>query len=106
MIYKLYYDENDVYPNTNTTNPNSMDTVKIVVIGDYMVGKTSYIRRLCTDQFKESHDKTKSAICQETSLKLRTGKQIKVELYDTPGLEQFRTDISNIYNQCHGTCAF
>lgn len=107
MIYKLYYDENDVYSNTNGIDPNSrtekLESVKIVVLGDYMVGKTSFIRRACQDQFKESHEKTKSVDRCETSVKLRSGKDIKLELYDTPGLEQLRVDSSNICHTCHGT---
>ena len=68
---------------------------KIIVVGNSGVGKTSFIKRVVEDKFDEFHDIT---IITDLSAIYYTfnEKQIKIQLWDTCGLEQYRS-INKIY---------
>ena len=67
-------------------------TIKIVVVGDYGVGKTSLVDVLHGDQFPHSPEPT---ICAMMMLPNMHGKQ--VQLWDTAGTEKFRAILPIYY---------
>lgn len=76
--------------------------VKVLCVGESGVGKTSLVRRFCVDEFVPSD--TLSTI--GVDFKLRTlddvdGRSVKVQLWDTAGLERFRTMTSSYYRGAH-----
>ena len=64
--------------------------VKLVLLGDVGVGKSSIIKRYIENQFKEDSSSTWNANFFEKEVKIN-GQKIILELWDTAGQEQFRS---------------
>jgi Ras-related protein Rab-18 len=75
--------------------------LKILLVGDSNVGKTSLLLRFTIDDFKEN---IRSTVGVDLKVKLVTinGKKLKVTLWDTAGQERFRTLTSAYYRGAHG----
>ena len=69
--------------------------VKLILLGDSFVGKSSIIQRYCENTFDENEESTISSYFTEKDVKIK-GQNIIVELWDTAGQEQFRS-ISKIF---------
>ncbi|KAI9929097.1 hypothetical protein ASPWEDRAFT_103212 [Aspergillus wentii DTO 134E9] len=72
--------------NTNTPKPSS--SVKLVLLGEAAVGKSSLVLRFVNNDFQENKEPTIGAafLTQKCSLPTRT---IKFEIWDTAGQERF-----------------
>ena len=84
--------ENDVM-----SSPASWDVVlKVVVVGDSSVGKTSLVARFASNSFQ---DDVVSTIGVEFAVKTVTikGKRVKMILWDTAGNERFRSLTGSYY---------
>jgi len=112
-MYKLYYDESDW--NTTSISPygdgsgtivrEPLNSIRIAVLGDYAVGKTSLIKRLCLgEDFRiEQHKTTVSVDLYSTVLGIDNGsRKIKLEIYDTPSMDQYKANVGTFYQSCHG----
>ena len=75
-------------------------TIKVLLIGDAGVGKTSLMQRLVDDTFETN---TQSTIGVDFAILQQTveGRSIKVVLWDTAGQERFRTLTSSYYRGSH-----
>mmetsp|Transcript_24940 Transcript_24940/g.34686 ORF Transcript_24940/g.34686 Transcript_24940/m.34686 type:complete len:201 (-) Transcript_24940:166-768(-) len=75
--------------------------LKLLMVGESNVGKTSILMQYTTDSFDS---KTKSTI--GVDLKVRTidymGKKLKLTLWDTAGQERFRTLTASYYRGANG----
>ncbi len=67
-----------------------MDRIKLILVGDESVGKTSIITQFSEHQFTNEYIPTigSDKIIKEIEIK---GEKLKVEIWDTVGHEQYRT---------------
>jgi len=115
-MYKFYYDESDWSNSANTNRYEDegsivrqqphvkMNSIRLAVLGDYGVGKTALIRRFCHDEFETAHETTTKLDLYSTTISVTSNKndrKVKVELYDTPGMDQYKENVGNFYHSCH-----
>ena len=85
------------YEENNSKEEHSDIKVKIMLIGDSNVGKTSIIKRYCKNIFSKSHISTVGIDLETKNIKI--GKQIiNLQLWDTAGQERYRVLSKNYYN--------
>lgn len=75
--------------------------VKLVIIGDSGVGKSSLLLRFSDDQFVENYMATIGVDFRFKTLNI-DGRRVKYQIWDTAGQERFRTITSAYYKGCHG----
>ncbi|XP_067930925.1 ras-related protein Rab-35-like [Watersipora subatra] len=75
--------------------------IKLVVIGDNGVGKTSLVYQYADHTFSESHITT-LGIDYKRKIVDTNGKKCKLFIWDTAGQEQFRSITSTLYRGTHG----
>ena len=64
--------------------------LKLIVIGDSSVGKTSILQRFSDNLFPESHMPTIGIDFKVKALQI-ADKHVKLQVWDTAGQERFRT---------------
>ena len=69
--------------------------IKLVIIGNSSVGKSSVLLRFSDDQFSESYLTTIGVDFRFKTLNI-DGRRVKLQIWDTAGQERFRT-ITNAY---------
>ena len=76
------------------------DLVKILLVGDSGVGKSSLVQRFVHDTFEE----VSPTVGVDFKLKYVDidGKRLKLTVWDTAGQERFRTLTSSYYRGAHG----
>ena len=85
------------YEENNSKEEHSDIKVKIMLIGNSNVGKTSIIKRYCKNIFSKSHISTVGIDLETKNIKI--GKQIiNLQLWDTAGQERYRVLSKNYYN--------
>ena len=75
--------------------------VKIVLIGNSSVGKTSLIHRYIEGEFKDNYISTIGTDMYEKSL-LIDNQKVFLRIMDTSGQERFRSISQNFYRGAHG----
>ena len=75
--------------------------LKILIIGDTFVGKTSLLLKYCDGQFPETHMATIGVEFKDKTIKLN-GREIKLQIWDTSGQERFRSITQNFYRNADG----
>ena len=83
--------------NSNLKNNDIILEVKIVLLGEAAVGKSSLINRYCKNTFSESYKITIGGAYLKQELKLKDGKTIIFHFWDTGGQERFRSMASLYY---------
>ena len=82
--------------------------VKVVLLGDTGVGKSSLVLRFVTNNFKPFNESTIGASFMSKVI-LVNGKQIKYQIWDTAGQEKYhslaRKYISNMPNYYYYYCS-
>lgn len=74
----------------NSGNPHKADyVVKVVVVGDWGVGKTSLIRRFAENTFEHDY-KPSIGVNIVTKIIDITGRKLKLQMFDTGGQERFQ----------------
>ena len=73
-----------------------LETIKIVLIGESGVGKTSIILQFVDQKFKEEQQSTMGGMFSTKTIKFGNGQKINIELWDTAGQERYRS-ISNMF---------
>ena len=82
---------------------NDSDLVfKILLLGDSEVGKSCFLMRYSDNVFIENYITTIGLDYKLKTVKLDTGKTIKVQLWDTAGQDKYRTIAKNYYKGSHG----
>ena len=64
--------------------------IKIVLLGDPAVGKSSLVQRFCSDKFEEKYKTTIGGAYLQKEVKLKNGHILKLHIWDTSGQEKFR----------------
>lgn len=76
--------------------------LKIIVLGDIAVGKTSIIKRYITNTFTEEHKTTISAETNKKKLNIDGETTANLNIWDTAGEEKFMSVTKQFYNESHG----
>ena len=76
--------------------------LKIILIGDIAVGKTSIINRYVNNSFEENYQCTIQAEQQTKIVKEDENTYVKLIIWDTVGQEKFRSLTRQYYNGCQG----
>ena len=70
--------------------------IKICLLGDVSVGKTSIASRFCKNSFNENYINTIGGAYQQQNIVLNNGAKIKLHIWDTSGQDRFRS-MTNLY---------
>ena len=84
---------------------NDFLTVKLLLLGDSSVGKTSFINRFFNNEYNENELSTLGIDFQYQILK-KDNSIIKLLVWDTVGQEKFRAIPSKFYRNCDGILLF
>jgi GTPase SAR1 family protein len=95
QINKNKNKENNVQRIVNSKIYISDHLVKLVVVGNSGVGKSSLMVRFSDDQFNDSYHTTIGVDFRFKTLDME-GESVKIQIWDTAGQERFRT-ITNAY---------
>ncbi|XP_017485937.1 PREDICTED: ras-related protein SEC4-like [Rhagoletis zephyria] len=68
-------------------------TIKLLIIGESGVGKSSLIRRFVHDKFDDNYDVTIGMDFKGKVVNIN-GLEYKLALWDTAGAERFRTNVN------------
>jgi len=94
------------YANIHSTN----ETVKLIIIGDCNVGKSSILTQFSTynnsdrkiyDKFDPEYNTT-IGIDFKANTAIINGKKIKIQIWDTAGQERFRSIVNSYFKSIHG----
>ena len=72
-------------------NPKKEPLYKILLLGDWSVGKTCLIMRYTENTFTEIHLTTVGLDYKLKNFKFDDGKTVKVQIWDTAGQERYKT---------------
>uniref|UniRef100_A0A0K0EX53 Ras-related protein Rab-1A n=1 Tax=Strongyloides venezuelensis TaxID=75913 RepID=A0A0K0EX53_STRVS len=79
---------------------------KIVVVGDHNCGKSCILLRFVENSFRNDHISTLGVDFKLKTIKLG-GDKVRLELWDTAGMERYRTIYNSYYHSAHGImCVF
>ena len=70
--------------------------IKICLLGDVSVGKTSIASRFCKNSFNENYINTIGGAYQQQNIVLNNGAKINLHIWDTSGQDRFRS-MTNVY---------
>ena len=93
--------QNNKGPNLNVAGqPKKQESkeleIKICLLGDVSVGKTSIASRFCKNSFNENYINTIGGAYQQQNIVLNNGAKIKLHIWDTSGQDRFRS-MTNLY---------
>ena len=77
------------------------EKLKLMILGDSNVGKTSILRKYCKNEFTGSYVATIGIDFQLKYLNI-DGKKIKLQIWDTAGQERYRVVTKNYFNTSDG----
>jgi Ras-related protein Rab-5C len=81
----------------NTEQNSSKEyEIKICLLGDVSVGKTSIASRFCKNSFNENYINTIGGAYQQQNIILNNGVKMKLHIWDTSGQDRFRS-MTNLY---------
>ena len=70
--------------------------IKICLLGDVSVGKTSIASRFCKNSFNDNYINTIGGAYQQQNIILNNGVKMKLHIQDTSGQDRFRS-MTNLY---------
>ncbi|XP_022659452.1 ras-related protein Rab-23-like [Varroa jacobsoni] len=76
--------------------------LKLVVVGNGAVGKSSLIQRFCRGVFSQSYKQTIGVDFLERVLEIGSGRSIRLMVWDTAGQEEFDALTRAYYRGAHG----
>ncbi|GFS25020.1 Ras-related protein Rab-23 [Elysia marginata] len=80
--------------------------VKVILLGDPGVGKSTFLQTLVTGKFVPS-DKISNILSAQTNLVLtHAGQEVELEIQDTAGQERFRSLTASYYRHAHACFVF
>ena len=85
-----------------SSNEDSDIIFKILMLGDSEVGKSCFLMRYSDNVFVENYITTIGLDYKLKTIKLDSGKVIKVQLWDTAGQDKYRTIAKNYFKGSHG----
>ena len=82
---------------------SNLEGIKVTLIGDSSVGKTSIINRYCKNIFDQSIGSTLGANYSQKIIE-KDGKKIRLDLQDTAGQEKYRAIGRHFYRESFIVC--
>ena len=76
--------------------------IKLAMLGDSKVGKTSICQSYKNIEFSDNYFTTIGHEKYENSIKMRNGEEIKLKIYDTAGQERYHSICSNALKSVQG----
>ena len=70
--------------------------IKVVLLGDQAVGKSSLVHRFCYNKFEDRYNITIGGAYLQQEATLKNGDKLKLHIWDTGGQEKFRS-MANLY---------
>lgn len=91
--------EDDNYKIERNLNISSSydQSIKVILLGESMVGKTSIIKRLCTGKLDRNFGPTIAIECHNYLVKVNNEYTIRMQIWDTVGQEKFNSIVKNYY---------
>eukprot|EP01012_Entosiphon_sulcatum_P026307 TRINITY_DN3172_c0_g1_i4.p1 TRINITY_DN3172_c0_g1~~TRINITY_DN3172_c0_g1_i4.p1 ORF type:complete len:447 (+),score=99.89 TRINITY_DN3172_c0_g1_i4:146-1342(+) len=80
----------------------AMERIKIVVVGQSGVGKTSLMSQYTRETFSVSVQPTVGIEFDYRKVKCPDGQEVRVQVWDTAGQERFRAIAPSFYHSAHG----
>ena len=81
----------------------NMDCIyKVLLLGDSTVGKTCVLLKYTDKIFQETHMMTIGLDYRLKVMQLQSGKEVKLQIWDTAGQDRFRSITKNYYKGSHG----
>ena len=77
------------------------EKLKLMILGDSSVGKTSLLKKYCKNEFSHSYITTVGIDFQVKLLNIND-KKIKIQIWDTAGEERYRVVAKNYFNTSDG----
>ena len=77
------------------------ERIRIMLLGDSNVGKTSILKRYCKNQFSESYISSVGIDFETKYIKVDE-KTINLQIWDTAGQERYKVICKNYYNKSDG----
>ncbi|KRX01133.1 P-loop containing nucleoside triphosphate hydrolase [Pseudocohnilembus persalinus] len=74
---------------------------KIIIIGDSGVGKTCMMMRYLEKKYQSDYSATIGVEFQSKIVKLKDGKSVNVQIWDTAGQESFRAIVKTFFRNSH-----
>ena len=75
---------------------------KVLLLGDTTVGKTCFLMKYTDKTFQDVHISTIGLDYRLKSMKLKNGKNVKLQIWDTAGQDRFRAITKNYYKGANG----
>ncbi len=82
-------------------NDEDMESLKIVLIGESGVGKTSIISQFVDQVFQDDQQSTIGGTFSTKTVKCSNGKTLKLEIWDTAGQERYRSVTKMFYKDAN-----
>ena len=91
--------EEENYKIEHNLNKESIydQSIKVFLLGDCMVGKTSIINRLCKEKFDDNLGATIAIECHNYLVKVNKEYTIRMQILDTVGQEKYNSIVQNYY---------
>ena len=81
---------------------NDDSVYKVLLLGDSSVGKTCFLLKYTDKVFNEVYMSTIGLDYRLKTLTLKSGKKVKLQIWDTAGQDRFRTITKNYYKGANG----
>ena len=82
-------------------NSSSMETYKIILVGDASVGKTNLLTQYVDEKFTENNISTVGIEFKNKIIELKNGRKIRLQIWDTSGQEKFMSLTKNYFRGCN-----
>ena len=82
-------------------NSSSMETYKIILVGDSSVGKTNLLTQYVDEKFTENNISTVGIEFKNKIIELENGRKIRLQIWDTSGQEKFMSLTKNYFRGCN-----
>ena len=75
---------------------------KVLLLGDSTVGKTCFLKKYTDKTFQDVHISTIGLDYRVKTMTLKSGKVVKLQIWDTAGQDRFRAITKNYYKGANG----
>ena len=75
---------------------------KVLLLGDSTVGKTCFLKKYTDKTFQDVHMSTIGLDYRVKTMTLKSGKVVKLQIWDTAGQDRFRAITKNYYKGANG----
>ena len=81
---------------------STINEIKLIVLGNTSVGKSSFILKYIEDKFVLNYIATLGMDFKQKKLKLKNGKEVRLRIYDTAGQERFKSVAVSFIKKAEG----